>query len=141
MKRGEYGKSNRAIIFGKMFWVHASEWKVSKYGTFSGPYFPVFGPNTGKYGPEKTPHLDTFHAVLWNQLIALSDYWRNYINKHKLISWESNSWVFTMVFKDAVHWNISRKYRFKFYPRFAKFHVKVLWEKIKDCSILCTNIF
>ena len=26
-------------------------WKVSKYGAFSCP-------NTGKYGPEKTPHLD-----------------------------------------------------------------------------------
>ena len=81
---------------------------MSKYGYFSGPYFPVFGlnteiyevnlhiqseyreirtrknsvfgnflrsgfsskfstsifsPNTGKYGPEKTPYLDTFHAV------------------------------------------------------------------------------
>ena len=23
----------------------------------------VFSPNTGKYGPEKTPQLDTFHAV------------------------------------------------------------------------------
>ena len=21
-------------------------------------------PNTGKYGPEKTPYLDTFHAVI-----------------------------------------------------------------------------
>ena len=31
-------------------------------GVFSGPYFPVFTPNTGKYGPEKTPYLDTFHA-------------------------------------------------------------------------------
>ena len=38
-------------------------WKVSKYGVFSGPYFPVFGLNTGKYGPEKTPYLDTFHAI------------------------------------------------------------------------------
>ena len=41
-------------------------WKVSKYGVFSGPYFPTFGlntkryfvslriftPNAGKYGPE-----------------------------------------------------------------------------------------
>ena len=46
-----------------------------KYGVFSGPYFSAFGPNTeryfvplhipnaGKYGPEKTPYLDTFHAV------------------------------------------------------------------------------
>ena len=31
-------------------------WKVSKYGIFSGPHFPVFG-------PEKTPYLDTFQAV------------------------------------------------------------------------------
>ena len=53
-----------------------SVWKVSKYGVNSGPYFPVFGLNTeiyrvnlriqsetGKYGPEITPYLDTFHAV------------------------------------------------------------------------------
>ena len=38
-------------------------WKVSKYENFSGPYFFVFGPNTGKYGPEITPYLDAFHAV------------------------------------------------------------------------------
>ena len=47
--------------------------KVPKYGVFSGPYFPSFGlntsylsvfsPNAGKYGPEKTPYLDTFYAV------------------------------------------------------------------------------
>ena len=46
--------------------------EVSKYGV-SGPYFPasglnterhsVFSPNAGKYGPEKTPYLGTFHAV------------------------------------------------------------------------------
>ena len=32
-----------------------------KYGVSSGPYLPVFSPNTGKYGPEKTPSMDTFH--------------------------------------------------------------------------------
>ena len=31
---------------------------------FSGPYFLIFGLNTGKYGPGKTPYLDTFHAVI-----------------------------------------------------------------------------
>ena len=36
---------------------------MSKYGVISTLYFPVFSPNTGKYGPEKTPYLDTFHAV------------------------------------------------------------------------------
>ena len=30
---------------------------------FSGPCFPVFSLNTGKYGPEKAPYLDTIHAV------------------------------------------------------------------------------
>ena len=39
-------------------------WKVSKYGLFSDPYFPAFGLNTGKYGPDKTPYLDTFHKVI-----------------------------------------------------------------------------
>ena len=38
-------------------------WKVSKYGVISGPYVSVFSPNTGKYGPEITPYLDTFHEV------------------------------------------------------------------------------
>ena len=27
-------------------------------------YLSVFRPNTGKYGPEITPYLDTFHAVI-----------------------------------------------------------------------------
>ena len=26
-------------------------------------YLSVFSPNEGKYGPEKTPYLDTFHRV------------------------------------------------------------------------------
>ena len=53
--------------------------KVSKYGVFSGPYFPLFGLNTeiysvnlriqsksGKHGPESSPYLDTFHAVSYS---------------------------------------------------------------------------
>ena len=34
----------------------STAWKFSKYGVISGP-------NTGKYEPEITPYLDTFHAV------------------------------------------------------------------------------
>ena len=37
---------------------------MSKYGVISVPYFLVFTPNTGKYGPEITPYLDNFHAVV-----------------------------------------------------------------------------
>ena len=36
---------------------------MSKYGVISGPYFPVFG-------PEITPYLDTFHAVIINVITA-----------------------------------------------------------------------
>ena len=32
-------------------------WKVSKYGVF-------LAPNAGKYGPEKTSYLNTFHAMV-----------------------------------------------------------------------------
>ena len=41
---------------------------MSKYGVISDPYFAAFGLNTerlyaGKYRPEITPYLDTFHTV------------------------------------------------------------------------------
>ena len=32
-------------------WKISTMEKVSKYGVISGPYFPVFSPNTVKYGP------------------------------------------------------------------------------------------
>ena len=31
---------------------------------FTGPCFPVFGLNTGKFGPGKAPYLETFYAVI-----------------------------------------------------------------------------
>ena len=45
---------------------------MSKYGVFSGPYFPIFSPNTGKYGPGRTPYLATFHAVTINGKVIKS---------------------------------------------------------------------
>ena len=38
--------------------------KVPKYGVGSRAYFPVFSPNTGKYGLKITLYLNTFHAVI-----------------------------------------------------------------------------
>ena len=29
-------------------------------------FWSVFSPNTEKYGPEKTPYLDNFHAVIYS---------------------------------------------------------------------------
>ena len=44
---------------------------MSKYGVISGPYFPefvlnmeIYCLNTGKFGPEITLYLNTFHAVI-----------------------------------------------------------------------------
>ena len=45
--------------------------KVSKYGVFSGPYFPVFSLNMEKYGPEKTLYVDTFHTVWHTDIMPI----------------------------------------------------------------------
>ena len=39
---------------------NASNHSVSFFFT---PYLSIISPRAGKYGPEKTPYLDTFHAV------------------------------------------------------------------------------
>ena len=45
------------IYWLTLLWSLFTAWKVSKYGAFSVP-------NSGKYEPEKTPYLVTFHAVI-----------------------------------------------------------------------------
>ena len=55
---GFYGR-----IFYNLIIIINTARKVSNYGVFSGPYFPLLRLNTGKYGPEKTPYLDAFHVV------------------------------------------------------------------------------
>ena len=37
------------------------------------PYLSVFSPNAGQREPEKTPYLDTFHAVTLTLLKPLND--------------------------------------------------------------------
>ena len=41
-------------------WIHCGV----KIGSFFSLYFPLLSTNKGKYGPEKAPYLDTFHAAL-----------------------------------------------------------------------------
>ena len=81
-------------VYHVLFYLNSSRnfdtaWKVSKYGVFSGPYFPVFGLNTetyskwGKYGPEKFSYLDTFHAVWYIQnRISLFLWTLSVVKKH-----------------------------------------------------------
>ena len=53
--KGEIWRRSLVLLSGY------TSWKSSKYGVFSGPYFPVF---TGKYGSKKSLYFDAFRAVL-----------------------------------------------------------------------------
>ena len=80
-------------------------WNASKYGVFSGPYFPayeylsVFSQNAGKCGPEKTPYLDIFHAVLL---------WKH-SKVHSKSSLTSKTEFFAKIFKAFEPLTITRK--------------------------------
>ena len=81
------------------FWVMTNTaWKVSKYGVFSGPYFPAFELNTHQ---KKIPYLDTFYAVkLFTSELGLEVFSRPLITsrKHPCIKRSSN--IITNVFHD-----------------------------------------
>ena len=49
-------RPGKLLYLFKFFSKGITAWKVSKYGV-------IFGLNTGKYGPEITPYLNTFCAV------------------------------------------------------------------------------
>ena len=52
----------KAPLFAKWKLINiSSDWKVTICEVISGP-------NTGKYGPEITPYLGTFHAVIYSVL-------------------------------------------------------------------------
>ena len=55
-----------------IIFVWITVWKMSEYGDISVPYFSVIRLNTGKYRPEITLYLDTFHAVHFSLSIYLA---------------------------------------------------------------------
>ena len=75
-----------------------TKWKMSKYGVISGLYFPIFSPNTGKYGPEIIRYLDTFHVVIDLFLPNISIL-------HSLKTWGGFTWV---VFREYWLWTLAR---------------------------------
>ena len=85
-----------------------TSWKVSKYGVISGPYFPVFSPNTGKKGPEITPHLDTFHTVQITcfHCIGVSRQWIS--DYSDIISVCVETYFFSLVL--SLSWTVTFKY-------------------------------
>ena len=101
---------------------------MSKYGVISGPYFPVFGsvfnPNAEKYGPEMTPYLDTFHAVLWSRFSLTCSY---YLFHH---------WTW------CVYYTLNLKF-FIFHSTFFPATVKISRPGLSHphFSIICWDIF
>ena len=59
--------------------------EVSKYGVFSGPYFPGFSSNTGKYGPEKNSVL-TFHAAACYDLKTMICILLHFTSRYNIVS-------------------------------------------------------
>ena len=74
--------------------------KCPKMEFFSGPCFPVFSLNTGKYGPEKAPYLDTFHAVESMKNIATVNQFKNKLRNrtHSIITF---AFMETVVYQNA----------------------------------------
>ena len=74
---------------------------MSKYGVSSGPYFLIFGLNTGKYGPEKTPYLDTFHAAFFFLIVD-----KTIKIDSKLLYSYRNNWLIAKCYKKKKAMNI-----------------------------------
>ena len=56
----------KSVQIRSFFWSLFSHIRTG-YGEIQ--YLSVFSPNAGKYGTEKTPYLDTFHAVFCVMLL------------------------------------------------------------------------
>ena len=70
------------------FWSVFSAFGLNRRDT---PYLSVFNLNAGKYGPEKTPYLDTFHAV---HASILRHVLRNKNNRYHVFMWMLTSFFF-----------------------------------------------
>ena len=85
-------------------WLTYTVWKVSKYGAFSGPYFPVFGLNTEIYWIWRTQeNTDQKNSVFGHfSRSAISRHW--YLSIPPKIIRKSN--VFNEYRKRLVVWNV-----------------------------------
>ena len=73
-------------------------WKVSKYGVFSSS-------NTGKYGSEKTPYLDTFDAVVKEEKPGPCFAWIHIKNTF----WERHC-CHKIIYSNQVGWNKDKNF-------------------------------
>ena len=101
--------------FAKKTCHYYTTWKMANYGVFCGPYFPVFRLNTEIYGvnlriwskwrecgPEKTPYLDTFHAVLLSFLYSFNWQFSLGFSMEKIVPGDKCKLMFGLVFSCSV---------------------------------------
>ena len=126
-----------AVMKGLSCWFTAR--KMSKYGVFSGPYFPVFGLNTGTYGPENTPFLDTLYLIvissalddpflcwMWISKIFIGNFFFMWIPKIKnWIDFQCNSRIFTLQIIKCYLWNFVIFFRLIW--RMSVLHSRASW--------------
>ena len=107
---------------------------MSKYGVISGPYFPLFGLNTGKCGPEITQHLDTFHAVHYSQrllselliffTLLICNVWINMAWKFRLPFGRRR--VLYMQIRSTVQVKVKKKL-YEFYEMYTCYLIYLAW--------------
>lgn len=79
-----------------------------KCRVFSAPYFPVLGLSTGKYEPEETPYLDTFHSVfltkkgLSAENVGMGDFFICWVRPNKI---EQNRRTVIVIKVDEKYYN------------------------------------
>ena len=88
--------------------------------------------NTGKYGPEITPYLDTFHAVIGIVLMIFFSWWFTVMNKYKETEAQNMLICAAVRIKKKIsnslkrilicHSNIAQKMKFSIKDFFSKCH-------------------
>ena len=74
-------------------------------------YFPAFGLNTGKCGPEKTPYLDTFHVAycLWYDRDSQWNwFWKKNFSYEKIHHQILQKQPFADVFQNRCSWKFQQ---------------------------------
>ena len=124
----------------------ATVWKVSKYGFFSGPYFPVFGLNTtiygtnlgiqSKYGKMRTRKKSVFGHV---SAVYLFTFTKDILNgKLHFLCSVTKKFNFKFNFISSIYYELRKKslpfslYLFflLFYRSYAKYWFRDTWSRV-----------
>ena len=126
--------------------IYHPAWKVSVFGLFlvriflhtdwirrDTPYLSVLSPNAGKYAPEKTPYLDTFHAVILVHFRLTNNRYCTVISVKLLQKFnvlKSKLWIFAKVY-------LAKLFLISISGKFinVKFLIYTTWQFAEDCPL------